>query len=439
MWRIKYIVEFVFILPLFAKGQDVKEQKSNNERGGGIHFENKLSWQQIKDKAKNEKKYIFIDCFATWCEPCKFMDENVYSKETVAAYVDSDFIAIKVQMDTSKQDNEITQNWYAAAHDIQQEYKVTSFPTYLFFSPEGKIVHRGLGSKSADDFIKLVSNAHNPDRQYYPLLEKYRSGSMIIEFLPYLARTAENIKEKDLGNSIARVYFEGYLFTLSERELCTRGNIAFITEFGQILRSKDKCFDLFYRRGYKVDSVMGVKGLAQSVADRIITREEIASALERAYANKSSPKWGKIYRNIKDKFGMDYADRNILSAKVKFFEHERNWKKHISNFVKHIDKYGVGNSLADYFLNNDAWYVFQHSSRRSELNRALAWSERAIQINDKPMAGYIDTKANLLYKLGKKKVAISIEEIAVKIEPDNSELRENLEKMKQNIPTWSSE
>jgi thiol:disulfide interchange protein len=43
----------------------------------GIRFEHGLSWAQVKEKAKAENKYIFMDCYATWCGPCKAMDKNV--------------------------------------------------------------------------------------------------------------------------------------------------------------------------------------------------------------------------------------------------------------------------------------------------------------------------------------------------------------------------
>jgi len=429
-----------FIFPLLTQAQVIQVRNWNIEGGKGIHFETELSWQQIKDKAKNENKYIFVDCFASWCEPCRFMDKNVYSKEIVGSYLDAHFIAVKVQMDTTKLDKQEIQDWYPDAHNIQQNYNVTSFPTYLFFSPEGRIVHRGSGAQGADDFIMLANNAYNPDRQYYTLLEKYRSGNIGIKSLPYLARTARSMKEKKLANSVARFYFENYLFKLSEEELCSKKNIEFISEFEEVLGSRDKCFDLFYRYGDRTDSIVNSKGLSQSVADFIITSEEITPILEKAFSDNSDPEWSKMRRGIKDKYGLNYADRNVLSAKVSFFEHQGNWRKHIANFVKQVDEYGVGNSLADFYLNNDAWYIFEHSARRNELNRALAWSERAIQISDKPNAGYLDTKANLLYKLGKRKKAIVIEEVAVKLSPQELEsaIKENFEKMKKGIPTWPS-
>src|ERR1700761_5246017 len=111
----------------------------------GIHFEKDMTWQQVKEKAKKENKFIFVDCFTTWCGPCKSMDHNIYPNDTVGKLVNDRFVSVKVQLDTSKRDDENVKQWYADAHMIKEQYKIHAFPTFLFFSPDGEIVHRGQG------------------------------------------------------------------------------------------------------------------------------------------------------------------------------------------------------------------------------------------------------------------------------------------------------
>jgi len=57
--------------------------------------------------------------------------------------------------------------------------------------------------------------------------------------------------------------------------------------------------------------------------------------------------------------------------------------------------------------------VFQLSNDSKKLEKALSWSNRAISVN--PNAYWIDTYANLLFKLGRKAQAIRWEEIASKL------------------------
>jgi len=129
------VAMLVHFLPTLSKAQ----------QGPGIHFEQGLSWQQIKEKAKAEHKYIFVDCFATWCGPCKMMDQMVYPNDTVGRLMNDKFLSVRMQFDTSKTDNEEVKASYADAHQLMADYQVNAFPTFLFFSPEGQLVHKGLG------------------------------------------------------------------------------------------------------------------------------------------------------------------------------------------------------------------------------------------------------------------------------------------------------
>src|ERR1700744_5232469 len=74
---------------------------------GGIHFETGKTWDQVLAKAKSEKKYIFVDCYATWCGPCKMMDRDIYPKDSVGNYMNSRYVSVKVQMDKTTMDDSI--------------------------------------------------------------------------------------------------------------------------------------------------------------------------------------------------------------------------------------------------------------------------------------------------------------------------------------------
>src|SRR5580658_3781664 len=84
-------------------------------QSSGIVFKNDLTWEQVLQKAKTENKYIFVDCYASWCGPCKWMDRNVYVNDTVGKLVNDKFISVKIQMDTAKTDSEVVKNWYSTA------------------------------------------------------------------------------------------------------------------------------------------------------------------------------------------------------------------------------------------------------------------------------------------------------------------------------------
>src|SRR5580704_17038791 len=84
----------------------------------GIHFEENSSWQQVQAKAKAEHKYIFMDCYATWCVPCKYMSKNVFTLPEVGDLVNENFISVSVQMDVTPKDNDTVKSWYADAKQL---------------------------------------------------------------------------------------------------------------------------------------------------------------------------------------------------------------------------------------------------------------------------------------------------------------------------------
>src|ERR1700744_4426833 len=78
----------------------------------GIQFAKNLTWTQILTKAKTEHKYVFVDCYATWCAPCREMDEKIYPVKQIGDVYNKNFVSVKIQMDRTKNDNDIIKSWY---------------------------------------------------------------------------------------------------------------------------------------------------------------------------------------------------------------------------------------------------------------------------------------------------------------------------------------
>src|SRR5882724_10807680 len=272
--KIKFMKNLLFLiigLPFFLNAQ-LTGPHSPGKEDRGVHFEQGLSWEQVKEKAKAENKYIFIDCFATWCGPCKQMDRDVYPKENVGNYMMGSFISVRVQMDTSKKDEEEVKNWYAAAHVIQEKYKITALPSFLFFSPAGELVHEAIGAMSADEFILTATDAANPNKQYFTLLENYRQGKKDYRVMPLMANTAKVLKDNEMGIEIAKDYMHNYLDKLDDTQYCTKENFDFIGSFFKMVNSNDKIFSLYYHHPGKADGIMRDKGYSKRYVDDVIYR-----------------------------------------------------------------------------------------------------------------------------------------------------------------------
>lgn len=95
--------------------------------------------------------------------------------------------------------------------------------------------------------------------------------------------------------------------------------------------------------------------------------------------------------------------------------------------------------------------LFEHCNDKNVLERALSWSELSIELIKNPIWGVenYDTKANILYKLGRITEALFWEEKAIALEKanrcmqgklddpiENTDYYKTLMKMKNGEPTW---
>jgi tetratricopeptide (TPR) repeat protein len=162
--------------------------------------------------------------------------------------------------------------------------------------------------------------------------------------------------------------------------------------------------------------------------------------------------WMAVSNAIREKTNAAIAYRNIVYQKVKFYEMETHnaevrqdpvkykWGKLLAaawvNRLRNTDFTKVhGGFTTSWYYNNNAWTVFQYSDNKDELEQALKWTTWACA-NDPTSAEGLDTKANILYKLGRTDEAIRLEQQAVSMRPKSTDLAADLKKMQKKQPTW---
>jgi len=111
---------------------------------------------------------------------------------------------------------------------------------------------------------------------------------------------------------------------------------------------------------------------------------------------------------------------------------------YIANFEVSIKEQEISKVYNN--LNDIAWQMFESDSDQKILKDALGWSKRSLELSPEN-AHFLDTYANLFYKLGNKKEAIATEEKALlfadkKNVEDYKGLEETLRKMKAGEKTW---
>lgn len=381
------------------------------ETGKGVNFVEGLTWEQIKAKAKAENKFIFVDCYATWCKPCKVMDKYIYPLNIVGEAMNEKYISMKVQMDSLKQDPESIKLLYPLSRKLKQEFNITALPSYLFFSPEGKVLHKAIGQQNSKNFIELLHSVENPERQLYTLFNKAKNKQLPFNEYPALAeKFKEEFQEKDMSATIADVYINNFLDKLPDHDLLTKEHLDFVGKYLGCIKSTNKIFKLCLRQPQLVDSVKGYEGggWAEALVKRTIINEDVQPILEKAAEPKNEPNWLELDHNLLKKYGKSLATTFVLDARVFWYEKKKDWISFLKYLQPHIDSYELKNVDALH-LNYCVWYVFKYSNDPKLMNRALAWIDMAIEKMPQDMLWMVwDTKACLLYKIGRKEESMTL-------------------------------
>jgi len=409
------------------------------QENSGIQFEHTLRWEQIKAKAKAENKYIFVDVFTTWCGPCKHMAKDVFPLKEVGDFFNANFINVKVQMDSTKNDSEETKSWYADARKIASNYEIKAYPTYLFLNSQGELVHRAVGSSIPPLFIAKGKDALDPEKQYYNLKRQYETGKKDPEFLFKLINAAKEAYDSEFIPIVAKDFFATQP-DLKKPEVIKL--LPYATS-----KSSDPGFAFLLDNAATADSVLG-KGTSAGIVKSILLKEQVYPELRTSTPDqngamvifsgevKKDVDWSMIEKKLNTTYPQ-FANELLLDSKRTYYNWTKDYPKFSVAFNEYLNKYPE--NVNKFELNNTAWEIFLKSSDPKALKSALVWSKKTLEGSTAKEVMFMDTYANLLYKTGKKQEAIALEAEAVKLSGEKNEnggLHQVLNKMRKGEKTW---
>jgi tetratricopeptide (TPR) repeat protein len=259
-------------------------------------------------------------------------------------------------------------------------------------------------------------------KSYQERLAAYAAGKRDSALLRSLAIMAA--QQKDTAKT--ELFSDEYIRQLNSPFLAT--NLKFIVKY--IKHESSPAFGLMLNNLAKAEAILGNRHAAYPV-QKIIFNDEVKPLLN------EKPDWPAMDAILK-KYPQTDGEFVIGNAVVFYLnklmrKDQTMLKPFIEIATIYDDRFNAGS------YNLWAWYIFLNSNDKAQLNKALGWIDKDIERKakewDLPLC--MDTKANILYKLGRTEEAIALEKEALKLSPDKQEYKDALAKMEKGSPTWN--
>ena len=163
---------------------------------GGVNFEH-ITFDEALAKAKAENKLIFMDCYTTWCGPCKYMTETIFPQEKAGEFFNPKFVCVKFDMEKGE------------GPELAKRFGVRAYPTFLILRPDGSVQHKVVGGGDLEGFIARVEKGLNEKTSLDYLNKLYEKGKMnkkqLVAYQIALNDAYEQAKSEKVGEELNKI------------------------------------------------------------------------------------------------------------------------------------------------------------------------------------------------------------------------------------------
>jgi thioredoxin-related protein len=329
------------------------------------------TWEEVLAKAKKENKLIFMDAYASWCGPCKWMARTAFKNDTVADFYNAQFINYKLDMEKGQ------------GPELARKYKVNAYPNLLYIDANGELVHRSCGALASQEFIALGKDAKNPEKQFANVQKQYETNKTNSIFLKKYLQTLSTSCLKT--EEVATQYFS----TLKEQEMLNKDTWEMLMQFANKIESWEFSF------------------VEKNYADYVsrFGQEEVEGLIGKVYSNE-------MYTALRKKETERYNDLKVRLQKSEY----KNAKEITLNMD--MEKYFAEEKYEDYaktalqllsitqnpnpeMVNSIGWNFYEKVENKDAIEKVIPFLDVACAAE--PSYAFFDTYAALLVKSGNPK------------------------------------
>ncbi len=129
-------------------------------------------WENVLKQAQKANKKVFVDCYTSWCVPCKHLMNVIFPQKIVSDYLDSTFICVKYDIEQKN----------GKEFEARYPNRILAIPTMFVTDPRGNLLHVLRGAREADDLLDKLKDGLS-GKPLYEIEKEYQQGNRELNFI----------------------------------------------------------------------------------------------------------------------------------------------------------------------------------------------------------------------------------------------------------------
>ncbi len=325
------------------------------------------SWEEARQMAADQNKYIMVDAYTDWCYWCKVQDKETFSREDVGTFVNAHFIPVKINFEEG------------IGVKLAMKYRVQGFPTLLFFTPQGEFIGRIVGYN--DDPQAWIKEAH---AMLSPMAQpsEVDPDDLDLDFPDFFVEsfTRDGQRGKPADPEVVSAWLDQQEDPYTEVAFCVI----------KMRQTNEKWNNFFIEHADEYANRYGKEEVEEKIANiYMIKGYEAMNAGDEAALDA-------VAEEAREKAGDELADMIATRFKMDLYMSQERYEEYMELAIP-MFKNEEG-ELNHNLINSVCWNLYENVDDEMLLGKALDWMEQVVREN--PEYNYVDTYAALFYATG---------------------------------------
>ncbi|RAR72611.1 thioredoxin family protein [Flavobacterium aciduliphilum] len=312
------------------------------------------NYQEVLREAQQSNKPIALMFYATWCQHCKKMKNEVFTDADVATYYSSHFVCMAI--DSESKDGTQLKEYF------QKKFNVKYYPTIAYLDAHENLLNCISGEFKKEDFIKEGLLALTPETQFGTIKNEFykdvSQGENCLRYIVFARKAGLD------ATSIAQTYLK----TKKEDDYFTELNWKIMANGINNIEAKEVSFINLHKEDFaKVSSPIRVeKKLVFLASDNLRPLAELTDTLN----------YFRI-RPIAAAFHIRKVDSLLFKFDLTICANAKNWKKYQKYAETSVSDFAWKDSNTLIQIATD-FKDFIAEPKALEL--AISWTQQAITL-----------------------------------------------------------